>query len=361
MRQRRTRKRIILTFGVILLVAGGAALLLRYVGLNDRESYQRDGWDTDVITASVNDVLSELENFVELRDETPVEDVLSNHSEIMPREADISAEDLAKAVEGIRAARAQEYILSQIPCDTVPPVIEGAEDITIHAGESVSYKKNIVLSDDSGEEPSLEIDVENVNSNVAGDYPVRYIARDSAGNETVCEIILHVLEPEAVTEEMVNELADGVIATVVTDEMTKYDQAYALWRWCRGNMSFTDEGGDINVLTGAYAGLKERRGDCWVYCATYSFLLTRCGIDNMCVERVGGTTEHWWNLVNTGDGWYHCDAGPRNIHYPYLCFMQTDAQVQAYTEWNQNKPNYFTFDSSLYPERATEIIFDGGM
>lgn len=305
-------------------------------------------------------------------EETLLEDARPEKLEILSREVEISFEDLEKASEEIHAA--QERVLSLVHtnieawrdrgnqgCDTMPPVIEGAEDITIYAGDSVSYKKNIVLTDDSGEEPLLEIDVENVNSNIAGDYPVRYIARDGAGNETVCEITLHVLEPEAITEQMVNDLADEVIVTVVTEEMTKYEQAYALWNWCRDNISFTDEAGDINLWAGAYAGLEKRRGDCCVFYATYSVLLTRCGIDNMCVERVGGTSEHWWNLVNTGDGWYHCDATPRNRRYPYLCFMQTDAQVQAYTEYNKNKPNFFTFDPSLYPERATEIIFDGGM
>ena len=42
---------------------------------------------------------------------------------------------------------------------------------------------------------------------------------------------------------------------------------------------------------------------------------------------------------------------------PYLCFMQTDAQIAEYTKNHTKKPNYYTFDPDLYPERATEIIF----
>ncbi len=41
----------------------------------------------------------------------------------------------------------------------------------------------------------------------------------------------------------------------------------------------------------------------------------------------------------------------------YLCYMQTDAQVQAYTDSYPKHPNYYTFDGSLYPERAVNVIF----
>ena len=56
-------------------------------------------------------------------------------------------------------------------------------------------------------------------------------------------------------------------------------------------------------------------------------------------------------------GWYHCDASPRREGDHYKCFMQTDAQIQAYTESYPQHPNYYTFDPELYPERATEIIY----
>jgi hypothetical protein len=37
--------------------------------------------------------------------------------------------------------------------------------------------------------------------------------------------------------------------------------------------------------------------------------------------------------------------------------MQTDAQVQSYTDSYPQHPNYYVFDTSLYPERGEEIIF----
>ena len=64
--------------------------------------------------------------------------------------------------------------------------------------------------------------------------------------------------------------------------------------------------------TGAYTGLTAGRGDCFTYYAVSRALLTALGIDNLAVERVGGETRHFWNLVNCGDGWYHFDACPRS-------------------------------------------------
>jgi hypothetical protein len=37
--------------------------------------------------------------------------------------------------------------------------------------------------------------------------------------------------------------------------------------------------------------------------------------------------------------------------------MQTDAQVAAYTRAYPEKPNYYTFDETLLPERETTIIY----
>ena len=41
--------------------------------------------------------------------------------------------------------------------------------------------------------------------------------------------------------------------------------------------------------------------------------------------------------------------------------MQTDAQIQEYEDFYKEKPNYYTFDKSLYPARETTIIYDGNL
>ena len=144
---------------------------------------------------------------------------------------------------------------------------------------------------------------------------------------------------------------------VVDENVSKYDNAKELFQWVHSNIRYQHAAGDrSSVWAGAYEGLHDGAGDCYAFYATYSVLLTYAGIDNLCVARVSDSSHHWWNLVNTGEGWYHCDASPRRNGDRYFCFMQTDAQVEAYTRAYPEKPDYYTFDASLLPERATEII-----
>lgn len=242
--------------------------------------------------------------------------------------------------------------------DTTPPLIEGVKELYANAGDSISYKKDILLSDNASGEVLLEIDNSLVNLNVPGVYPLHYTATDASGNQSTAETTVTVNVASTPTEEDANALADALIAKLIPAEMSKYDAAYTLWNWCRANIRYAASAENYSsVWSGAYEGLHKKSGDCYTYYATYSLLLTRCGIENLCVARLGGTSDHWWNLVNVGEGWYHCDASPRRKGDPYLCFMQTDAQVQAYTESYPDVPNYYTFDPALYPDRESAVIF----
>lgn len=248
--------------------------------------------------------------------------------------------------------------------DVTPPVMVGVQNITVELGSNISYKKDVVVSDDSGK-CTLTVDTGSVDLNTAGTYEVTYTATDEAGNSTSQTIVVTVINPPTVTREQVDELADGVIASVVTEDMTLLEQVKALWNWCRTQITYSYSNGERGVVSGAYEGLYNRKGDCYTYYATLEVLLDRLGVENMCVARVGGNSNHWWNLVNLGDGWYHCDSSPRHTGHKFRCFMQTDEQIaayeEAYTKLFPNHPNYYTFESDLYPERATEIIVESSI
>ncbi len=242
--------------------------------------------------------------------------------------------------------------------DTTPPVISGARDLTIHVGDSVSYREGIELTDNSVGNVTLTIDNADVDMAKEGEYPVCYVATDSSGNSAQEWIMLYIVE--ASDEEMmatVDKLADKLIDQLISDDMSKWDICRTLWQWCHYHIEYSYTAGARTLYDGAYEGLYKRKGDCYAYYATFTVLLQKCGIDTIKVTRVGGTSNHWWNLVNLGDGWYHCDCSPRRKGDHYDCFMQTDAQVQAYTESYKEHPNYYTFDGSLYPERATKIVY----
>lgn len=273
-------------------------------------------------------------------------------------------EGISKQIEYMvsSAAHVRERILE---LDVTSPEIIGLKDLVVKVGDTLSYKRGISVQDDSGVSISLVVDNSGVDLSKVGTYTVLYSATDLSGNATTKEVLVTVIEQDPVDPEVVYALADALIADVLTEDMSLQDKVYTLWNWCRTKIKYSYSAGARTVYEAAYEGLHDRKGDCYIYYATMEVLLDRLGVENMKVARVGGVSNHWWNLVNLGDGWYHLDASPRQKGDPYKCFLQTDEQVAAYTVYyetvNQGHPNYFTFDESLYPERATEIIYDGKM
>lgn len=249
--------------------------------------------------------------------------------------------------------------------DSVPPVFTGVEDKEIEIGQSISYKSGVKAVDDIDGEVEFTVDKSKVKLDQVGTYVVKYSAKDSAGNEVIAEMKLTITERPEITEELVREMTRKVMKNIINDSMSDWEKCYKLWKWCGSHILYSRTGGDRTTkYHGAYEALKYRKGDCFVYYALYSVMLDEIGVENIKVARVGGNSNHWWNLVNLGDGWYHCDSSPRTLGDSYKCFMQTDEQIAAYTAdytvRYPDHPNYFTFDPTLYPDRETKIVFENG-
>ncbi len=245
--------------------------------------------------------------------------------------------------------------------DTEPPVISGVAPIVVAQYGTVAYKKTISLSDNSNGTVRLEVDASEVDLNTIGDYRISYTATDESGNQAIVFTTLTVREASVLEkQEAVEKAVDDLFAEILTDDMSMWTKVYKLWQWCRNNIKYTSDEGDMtNEYTGAYEGLINRKGDCYSYYATFKILLDKLGIDNLKCERKGGDSEHYWNLVNLGDGWYHCDCSPRRQGDTFYTFMQTDNQVKAYNHTYKERPNYYTCDWDAYPERSTTVIYDG--
>lgn len=158
------------------------------------------------------------------------------------------------------------------------------------------------------------------------------------------------------TDEELDGLAADVLDEIVWDGMTRLEQARAVFDYVHDHIIYTGHSDKSDWKTGAYTGLTTGKGDCFTYYAVSRALLTALGIDNLAVERVGGETRHFWNLVNCG-GWYHFDACPRSSKLPpFLSFMFTDRQAADFTA--EAGRNYYDFDGSLLPERAEEALTD---
>ena len=162
------------------------------------------------------------------------------------------------------------------------------------------------------------------------------------------------VELPALTYEGLAEKVDAVLADLISDDMTQLEQAKAVYDYTRTHISYSGDSDKSDWEQGAYVGLTARRGDCFTYYAVARAMLTYLGISNIKVERVGGISDHYWLLVDCGDGWYHFDSTPRSSKMPpFDSFMFTDADAAAYTEATGER-EYYAFDSSLYPERATQ-------
>lgn len=250
-----------------------------------------------------------------------------------------------------------------VTVDTTAPIIN-VRDIEINEGDTISYKRDVEVWDYADDNPSLEIFKDAVDVNKAGDYKVVYRASDASGNTSEATITVHVKGLETEIERLVNTRADEVIASVCKAGMTNLEKAYAVFQWCHNNLTYKGDEVEQTYYEAAYAGLYKNAGDCYVSYVLLDVLYKRMGFETRMLERIGGTSDHYWNYVNYGDGWYHCDCIKRrtgNKAYDgYWCFMQTDAQVQEYNVLRgDGMPNCYTYDTTKVPSCSTYKFYDG--
>lgn len=226
--------------------------------------------------------------------------------------------------------------------DTEPPVISGAQDIVVYLGEKISYRKGVTVYDNCGRDVNLSVDNSLVNINAEGIYPVTYVATDVSGNQTVQNITVTVRQ-RVYDEAEIYELADNVLAGIITEGMSPYEKLIAIYRWMQSNIREIDYSEKGNWLKAAYEGFVEHKGDCYVYASVSQALLTRAGIANMMINRIPTSYQHYWNLVDIGEGWTHFDTCPR-LNHPYLCYVD-DATLMQYSRANFNSHNY---DRTIY-------------
>ena len=255
--------------------------------------------------------------------------------------------------------------------DTEAPRLLGVKDITVMAGGSVSYRDGVSALDDVDGPVLFQVDAGAVDLSEPGEYPVVYSAEDAAGNRAEAAITVTVeprtvdqdiVEPDEptsshggsaagpVTEEEVNRLADQILGRILRDGMGQREQARAIFNYVNQHIRYVGTSDKSSWIVGAYTGFTRQRGDCYNYFACSKALLTRAGIPNIDLTRVGGNSRHYWQLVNTGDGWYHFDACPHPTGYPLYAFMITEAQARAYTEQVKDaRLNYYVYDYDACP------------
>jgi hypothetical protein len=228
--------------------------------------------------------------------------------------------------------------------DKEAPRIIGTRNKTVYIGESVAYKKGVSVIDNRDTDLQVKVDSSKVNLKKEGVYDVVYTAVDSAGNKTVVTTTVTVIK-FVVTQAMLDEEADKILAKITTPDMTKLKKAEVIYYWIKKNVAYVGDSDKSDWKAEAYRAIKDKKGDCFTYFAIAHALLTRAGIDSIQVTRLGGKTKHFWNLVNCGDGWYHFDSCPNKDHVE--TFMLTDKELDAFAKTRGDY--YYNRDKSLYP------------
>lgn len=243
---------------------------------------------------------------------------------------------------------AMETVTLTIKRDEIAPIVT-VTDIDICIGGQIAYKKAVSYSDniDTMEEMTLTVEQKQVNLDEVGSYEVIYTVSDSSGNVTSVKGKVNVLEavPAWADEEAIHVKAQNVIDEIITEAMTEREKAQAIYQWIRKNISYESYSEKGNYMRGAYEGLFEKSGDCFVFAAVSKELLTLAGIKNIDVVKAATDPSHYWNLVYLEDGWYHFDATPRKDKT--TIFLWTDTELEQYSTTHNNS---HIFDRSMYPE-----------
>lgn len=236
--------------------------------------------------------------------------------------------------------------------DTEPPVITGVHDINAYLGDGISYKEGITVTDNISTDIQLQVDNSQVNLNEAGTYTITYQATDDAGNTTTASAVLTLEEkPEGYVEpEEVMALANDVLDEILTDDMTEGEKLTAIYDWCHRGIGYVQSDYKESWTGGAYIGLTQRSGDCYIFFSTAKALLTAAGFENVdVVKQDTSHSRHYWSMVNTSQGWYHFDT--TNFRSGARFCLVTDAELDEYSHSHQESHNR---DKSLYPATSTE-------
>ena len=128
----------------------------------------------------------------------------------------------------------------EVTRDSTPPVITCVKNIDAYIGDPVSYRENVIVTDDYDGNPVLEIDTSAVDLNKAGTYDVVYTAKDFSGNESSVTVSITLSEKPAgyVEPEVVYAAAKEILDEITTPDMTEEEIALQIVWWCRYKINF---------------------------------------------------------------------------------------------------------------------------
>lgn len=245
--------------------------------------------------------------------------------------------------------------------DVIPaadaPQFEGLTDLYLRVGSTISYKSGVKAVDSKDGEVSFTVDTAQVNLNAEGTYTVYYSATDSDGHTT---IIPRKITVENVDRTAVEAYARAALDKIITPDMTRDQKIFAVYKYTKSSVLYVGSSDKSSVMAAAYEGFTKGQGDCYTYYAMNVVLLDMLGLENLEVARVGGTSNHWWNLVLYEDGkWYHVDSCPHAVSVDNIFhWKMTEADLEIYTADPTvagRRPNFYVYDKTLPIYEGIEI------
>ena len=235
--------------------------------------------------------------------------------------------------------------------DTEAPVLYGVKSRFCYVGEPVAYLAEVSAMDNCDGEVKVEVDASKVDDSRRGNYRVTYSATDRAGN-TVHKTVTFKFVKAKVKDDKAQEVADRIIAEILTDDMTLAEQIEAIYDYVHTHVHYNPKSNKQDWRSEAVRGLTTGRGDCFTSYSAARLLLEQTDAQIVSVQRSGINTHHYWMLVNIGTGWYHFDPSCIDAS-KRRCFMWTTEQTRKVSK------TYWGFNASLYPPVATEP-YNGG-
>ena len=240
-----------------------------------------------------------------------------------------------------------EAIADIVPAKNGPQFTE-LTDIYLELGNTVSYKAGVTVTDAQDGELTFTVDSNGFDNKTAGRYTVYYYAEDSDGNRL---IVPRTIVVESHIGQIVREKAQELLNKIIHPGMGRNEKIRVVAEYVRHNVWYSGNSDKSSVENGAYEGFVKWNGDCYTYYAMFRVMLDLMEIPNVEVRRVGGTSNHWWNLVEFEDGiYYHVDPS-QHPNSPINHNKMTESDLAHYTELRSTgkdkRPNYYVYDKSL--------------
>lgn len=205
-----------------------------------------------------------------------------------------------------------------------------------YVGETPTFKKFVLVSDDSDEAPTISIVEHNEDINKEGTYTVKYMAEDASGNRSYFTLKYVVKKQEYSYDVLMSTIAQKAEELGLSKNMSKVELVRGIYDYVNDSstVKFTDESNVPNIdrnkwesdwLEEAVRGLESHEGDCYTYYSISKAFFEYFGIENRGIKRAenyAGAEDdgtHFWSIVNVGAGsddrWYYYDATRLNGYF----------------------------------------------